>query len=268
MSVQSVTAMCSAVRHVKYCHSDNHIMMSEYILQNSGKPHSVPAYTFSQSVIHIVTFGENEGGILAGIRNFPTNKLAILYYEDEKSKTEEFARSARSTVGISILFMPVSRNNLIPDVIERVAEILENEPRNFTQILMNVSAGDKMLSIAASVAAFVNGITAFSTDDYGSPKLLPIIKLSYNETISDAKTDILLALDEAGGSVQNLEELSKISGYGKPLLSYHMQSGDGSKGLADLGLVEVERGQRGRLGVKLTTLGKLVVTNSTIKLKV
>ena len=41
------------------------------------------------------------------------------------------------------------------------------------------------------------------------------------------------------------------------MLSYHLQGAKDSKGLADLGLLEVEKGDRGKLSAKLTTLGKL-----------
>jgi hypothetical protein len=56
----------------------------------------------------------------------------------------------------------------------------------------------------------------------------------------------------------------KVSGYGKPLLSYHVQGAKDSKGLADLGLVEVEKGNRGKISAKLTTLDKLLVTSNAL----
>ena len=62
---------------------------------------------------------------------------------------------------------------------------------------MNVSCGDKMIGCAALSAAFINGIKAFGTDEKGSPLLMPILKLSYNEIISESKIKILKATDEA-----------------------------------------------------------------------
>jgi hypothetical protein len=59
--------------------------------------------------------------------------------------------------------------------------------------------------------------------------------------------------------------LEELSGYGKPLLSYHVQGGKDSKGLADLGLIEVERGERGKISATLTTLGKLLVTSNALR---
>lgn len=48
------------------------------------------------------------------------------------------------------------------------------------------------------------------------------------------------------------------------MLSYHVQGAKDSKGLADLGLLEVEKGERGKISVKLTTLGKLLIASSAV----
>lgn len=217
--------------------------------------------------IQIATFGEGQDGIVAGIRNFPIHKLALLCYEEDRAKGEEFARRIRSTLGIPVSFLMVSDKNVIRDVLEQVAEVIKNEMSDFEQMLMNVSAGDKMIGCAALSAAFVNGIKAFGMDQEGSPMLLPVLKLSYSEIVSDAKLGILRVIDKAGGQVESLEKLSEISDYGKPLLSYHVQGARESKGLADLGLVEVNRVERGKITVKLTTLGKLLIASSGVAVK-
>lgn len=118
---------------------------------------------------------------------------------------------------------------------------------------------------AALSAAFINGIQAFGMDDtHTVPLLMPVLKLSYNEIVSEAKIKILESINQAGGVIDSLEQLEKISGYGKPLLSYHVQGAKDSKGLADLGLVEVEKGDRGKISARLTTLGKLLVSSNTL----
>ncbi len=66
--------------------------------------------------------------------------------------------------------------------------------------------------------------------------------------------------------MESLEKLSEVSDYGKPFPNYHIQGARESKGLADLGLVEVSRVERGKLTVKLTTLGKLLIaTGVTVR---
>ncbi len=129
--------------------------------------------------------------------------------------------------------------------------------RDFDNILFNVSSGDKLLGCAALSAAFVNGLKAFAIVK-GEPLLLPVLKFSYDQLVSATKPDILKSLQKNGGEVDSLETLREISGYGKPLLSYHIQGAEDSKGLVELGLVEVEKGTRGKSITKITTLGKIL----------
>lgn len=146
----------------------------------------------------------------------------------------------------------------------RVSEILSREGREHQQVLMNVSSGDKFIGCAALSAAFVNGIKTFGMDQAGMPLLMPVLKLSYNEIISEAKLKILKCISDQGGEVASFELLEQASGYGKPLLSYHVMGTKDAKGLVELGLLEVEKGERGRLSSKLTMLGKLLVVNDSI----
>lgn len=147
---------------------------------------------------------------------------------------------------------------------ERVSEILAREGKDYQQLLMNVSCGNKLIGCAALSAAFINGIKTFGMDQAGMPMLMPVLKLSYGEVISDAKLKILKVISDQGGEVASFEQLEQASGYGKPLLSYHVMGTKEAKGLVELGLIEVEKGDRGRISSKLTTLGKLLVVNDSI----
>ena len=217
------------------------------------------------NTIQIATFGaEGQDAIASGIRNFPVHKLALICFESDKEKAHEFLRKIKSIVGLPYSIHLVSRMNVIKDTLERVSEILAGDGKDFSQVLMNVSCGDKLIGCAALSAAFINGIKAFGMDEKGSPLLMPILKLSYTEIISDSKMKILKAIDQAaGGFVESLEQLEVISGYGKPLLSYHIQGARESKGLADLGLLEIEKWERGKISARLTTLGKLLVVRTS-----
>jgi hypothetical protein len=204
-------------------------------------------------------------GIAAGIRNFPIHKLALICYSSDNQKAEEFSRRIRGVIGIPVTITIVNKDNVIRDVLESVGEIIGMEGKNFQQILMNVSCGDKLIGCAALSAAFINGIKAFGMDSAGAPLPVPVLKLSYSEIISEPKLNILKAMERVGGALESLEKLEEASGYGKPLLSYHIMGGKEARGLAELGLVEVEKGDRGKLLTKLTTLGKLlVVSNNNI----
>ena len=217
--------------------------------------------------LQIATFGsDGKDGIALGLRSFPIHKLVMICFDSDKSKAEEFSRRIRSVLGLPITINLVTKENVIRDTMERVNEILNLNAKDFQQVLMNVSSGDKMLGCAALSASFINGIKAFGMDSTGTiPLLMPVLKLSYSEIISEAKIKILRAIDSAGGVIGSLDELEELSGYGKPLLSYHVQGGKDSKGLADLGLIEVEKGERGKISATLTTLGKLLVTSNALR---
>jgi hypothetical protein len=218
------------------------------------------------ATLQIATFGSDmQEGIAAGIRNFPIHKLALICYSSDNQKAEEFSRRIRGVIGIPVTITIVNKDNVIRDVLESVGEIIGMEGKNFQQILMNVSCGDKLIGCAALSAAFINGIKAFGMDSAGAPLPMPVLKLSYSEIISEPKLNILKAMERAGGALESLEKLEEASGYGKPLLRYQIMGGKEARGLAELGLVEVEKGDRGKLLTKLTTLGKLlVVSNNNI----
>jgi hypothetical protein len=216
--------------------------------------------------LQIATFGkDDQDGVALGIRSFPVHKLVLICFDSDKNKADEFSNKIRSVLGISVAITLVTKENVVRDTMERVNEILNLHGSEFRQVLMNVSSGDKLIGCAALSSAFINGIKAFGMDSsHKNPLLMPVLKLSYNEIISDAKIKILKAIDSAGGGIGSLEQLEQLSGYGKPLLSYHVQGGKDSKGLANLGLVDVEKGDRGKISAKLTVLGKLLVSSNAL----
>lgn len=214
--------------------------------------------------LQIATFGPNDNeAIVSGIKSFPVHKLAIICFDYDKSKAEDFSRKIKSALGLPIDLYLVNEENVIRDTLERINEILIHS-KEYNQILVNVSSGDKLLGCAALSSSFVNGIKAYGMDRTKTyPILMPVLKLSYNEIVSEAKIKILKAIDQAGGSLESLEDLEQASGFGKPLLSYHVQGGKDAKGLASLGLLDVERKERGKISVSITVLGKLLLSNST-----
>jgi hypothetical protein len=217
--------------------------------------------------LQISTFGsDGQDGIALGIRSFPVHKLVMICFDSDKNKAEEFSKRISSVLGLPVTINLVTKENVIRDTMERVNEILSINAKEFQQVLMNISSGDKLLGCAALSSAFINGIKAFGMDStHTIPLLMPVLKLSYSEIISVAKIKILKAIDSAGGIIGSLDELEELSGFGKPLLSYHVQGGKDSKGLAGLGLIEVEKGERGKISATLTMLGKLLVTSNALR---
>src|SRR5918994_4408762 len=222
----------------------------------------------NMKTLQIATFGSNDqDGVALGIRSFPVHKLVIICFDSDKKQADEFCNKIRSILGISVTITLVTKENVIRDTMERVNEVLNIHGSEFQQVLLNVSSGDKHIGCAALSSAFINGIKAFGMDyTHKLPLLMPVLKLSYSEIISDAKIKILKAIDSAGGTIESLDQLEQLSGYGRPLLSYHVQGGKDSKGLANLGLVDVEKGDRGKISAKLTVLGKLLVSSNVLSI--
>lgn len=216
--------------------------------------------------LQVATFGsDGQDGIALGIRSFPVHKLVLICFSSDKNRAEDFARKIKSVLDIPTTITVVTKENVIRDTMERVNEILNLHAKEFQQVLLNVSSGDKLIGCAALSAAFINGIQAFGMDEtHTIPLLMPVLKLSYSEIVSEAKIKILKSISDAGGVIESLEQLEQISGYGKPLLSYYVQGARDSKGLADLGLVEVEKGDRGKISASLTTLGRLLVSSNAL----
>lgn len=216
--------------------------------------------------LQIATFGtDGQDAIALGIKNFPVHKLILICFHEDKNKAEEFSRRIKSILGLPITITLVAKENVIIDTMDRINEILQLHINEFEDILMNVSCGDKLLGCAALSTAFIHGVKAFGMNyTHTMPLMMPVLKLSYNEIISDAKKKILSAIDSVGGVVESFDHLEKISGFGKPLLSYHIQGSRDAKGLAELGLVDVEKGDRNKISTRITTLGKLLVNSNSL----
>ncbi len=207
--------------------------------------------------MQIATVGKDTDTVLTGLRNVPAHRLDLLCLTKDQAHVVKFATNLEQTLKIDVEVRTIS-GNIVDSVLEEVAKIAKQYKRHYDDIILNVAGGDKTLTCAGVSAAFFNGLKAFHLMGE-TPVLLPIMKVNYSTVLSDAKKNILQAIRELGGKTNNLGELSEQSGYGKPLLSYHVWGDDESKGLVDFGLVEAERKRRGRLQIKLTTLGRAML---------
>jgi hypothetical protein len=208
-------------------------------------------------VLHIATVGEDITPVLVALRDLPVSKLVLLYTEDVRPALDDL-RSRLSGVLIPVEAKLV-QGDPITQVMKMAGEILQAEGHKYDEVFFNVSSGSKMLSCAGLSSAFVHGIKAIgATKD--NIFHFPVLKFSYTELISEPKFAILRALRDAGGAVESLTDLeTKVDG-DKSLLSYHIRGGRESKGLEELGLVSVDRGEYGKLSIHLTDLGRLVLT--------
>ncbi|MEK6808437.1 MAG: hypothetical protein AABY14_01995, partial [Nanoarchaeota archaeon] len=140
------------------------------------------------------------------------------------------------------------------DMFQKIGEITKLEAGK--NIIINTSTGDRMTTCAATSAAFVNGIKAFSVDN-GMAMLLPVLKFSYYKMLTDRKMGILKILSKPD-CCMSLEELSKKTKMSLPLISYHINGNLKSEGLKDMGLVETME-KKGRIEIKLSTLGRMLI---------
>ncbi len=209
----------------------------------------------AMKILQIATLGDEEDPVYVGIREYPVSKLVLIHEPEKRFRASEVAHK------LGELHIPVERmevENPARDMYEVIAEIVNKEKQRYDDIFINVSSGRKLMTCSAISAAFVNGLKAFHVEG-DTPMMLPVLKFSYSEVISPSKFRILNALDALGGVADSLNQLSESSGVEKSLLSYHLRGGRESKGLEELGLVDIDRGTQGRLLIKLSEMGRLIL---------
>ena len=203
--------------------------------------------------IVVAPMGSNLDALFIGIREFPTEKIYLIVDENKINNAERAKKDLeRFKIPVEIVTF---KGDLWEEIFKNISWIKERE-RN-KNVLVNVATGDRDETCAAISAAFVNGIRAFSVTD-GKPMLLPVLKFSYYKLLTDKKMEILRVLRKFENCCSSLEELSEKTKMSLPLMSYHINGNVKSEGLRKLGLIESEE-KKGRIQVKLTTLGKLLV---------
>lgn len=223
-----------------------------------------------KKIFQIATFGQfHADNILTGLKVYPSQKVALICYNHDNTNAKSFLKSIRSTdKNMEVIVCQISRQNIIENVFEYFGRIVGSgsEINEFQRILVNVSSGDKPLSYAVLSAAYIKGIETFMINSNFSNSLaiIPTPKSYYDKVMTKTNLRILNSIASAGGVVYGLDQLQQISGLRKPLLSYHINGRDNTKGLVDLGLVWVEnkRYENGTIAiVRLTAVGKLFVVN-------
>jgi DNA-binding MarR family transcriptional regulator len=210
--------------------------------------------------LQLAVLGGSEDAVLVGLRNFPAHRLTLICSTDFLNQANQLSGKLKEALKLDVDVVHVKDNTMLA-MLDVVGQIVRKESGNFQDFLINVGSASKHLTSAGVAAAFVHGIRAF--DVIGDqPAVLPVMKFSYTQAVTEPKMRILRAIEATGGDVESLEKLSEISNFGKPLLSYHIRGSEDGDGLESLGLVEVERGKRGRLRVKLTLLGRTLLASS------
>lgn len=204
-----------------------------------------------KSVI-VAPVGDNMDALFIGLREFPTEKV-ILLTPKERMKEAEKAMQDLDRFKIPAKIVEI-KGNIWEEMFRKIAEIREIEKGK--SILINTATGDRSTTCAATSAAFVNGIKAFSVED-GTTMLLPVLKFSYYKMLTDKKMEILKILSKPDCCI-SLEELSKKTKMSLPLISYHINGNLKSEGLKEMGLIETNE-KKGRIEIKLSTLGRMLI---------
>ena len=202
--------------------------------------------------IVIAPVGDNMDALFVGLREFPTERVILITPEDridDANKAKKDLEKFQIPVQIAEI-----KGNIWESMFQKIAEIKAIEKDK--DIIINTATGDRMTTCAATSAAFVNGLKAMSVEGKMA-MMLPVLKFSYYNMLTDKKMDILKLLNKPG-CCASLEELSKKTKMSLPLISYHINGNLKSEGLKDMGLVETTE-SKGRIAVQLSTMGRLLL---------
>lgn len=199
----------------------------------------------------IAPVGDNLDALFIGMKEFPTERVYLITPRENLRKAKKLEKK------LSIFSIPVNiieiEGNLMENMFSSFGQICAQH--NHDDIIVNVSTGDRLSSCSALSAAFANGLKAFGVVNK-KPMLLPIMKLSYYNELTDSKFKILTNLDSKEHTT--LTELSKKTGMSVSLLSYHLNGTLKYKGMLSLRLVEVKEHNKNLL-VRLSQMGSLLL---------
>ena len=202
----------------------------------------------------IAPVGEYIDALFVGLKEVPTERVVLVSNDHYMSKAQDVKRELERKFKIQVQIKNI-KGNIWEEMFKAVAEIKETEKDN--NIFINVSTGDRDTRCAATSAAFVNGLKAFTADG-NNTMLLPVLKFSYYKLLTDRKMEVLKTLYSENGNALTLEELGKKTKMSLPLISYHIHGTLKSDGLNELGLIELDE-NKSRIKVKLSLLGRLLV---------
>ena len=202
--------------------------------------------------IIIAPVGDNINALFVGLKEFPTERIYLLS-PAAYLKTAEKAVKDLEKFGIPTKIIEM-KGEVWEDMFRKIGEISKIEGGK--NLIINTATGDRMTTCAATSAAFVNGIKAFSVEK-GMAMLLPVLKFSYYKLLTDRKMEILKMLSKPDCCL-SLDDLSKRTKMSLPLISYHINGNLKSEGLKEMGLVETEE-IKGRMEIKLSVLGRMLI---------
>lgn len=206
----------------------------------------------AEKYIVVAPVGDHMDALFIGMREYPTERVILI------SPKHLISDANKAKVDLDKFKIPVKivtiTGHIWEETFKTVCEIARTEKDH--EIMINVATGDKDTRCAVTSGAFVNGLKAF--DVIGEKTiLLPVLKFSYYNLLTDKKMDILKIIYN-NNSMIPMDELSKKTKMSLPLISYHINGNLKSEGLVEMNLVESKE-NRGRVDLYLTSLGKLLI---------
>jgi len=213
-------------------------------------------------VLHIIPASKQYADVVMfGVNLIPIHGLAVISREEDLLLAKAQADLVSSLLGLKVTVKTVKKADAI-SFAKSLSELI-SELSEFDELVMNLGAADKELSVSAVVVATVLGIKTFNVEN-GDVSFLPTMGVPLLSIISDEKVVIVETLYDLGGKVSKLETLAKKMGISRALLSYHINGSARTPGLVQLGLVGIKRKGRSSI-VELTDVGKIFALASKIK---
>lgn len=204
-----------------------------------------------KSIYLVAPFGEDLETISIIAKELSLQKIIIISDKNDLGNAEQFAAKVRSQ------HMPVEIATISGYSLEELFKIFKSFSEiNDKEIIVNAASGNKMVSCLSLSAAFVYGLKAVGVHN-GKMMLLPVMKFSYSNMLSDQKLKILKLIHEKD-CCDSLEELSDKMNLSFPLVSYHINGSPKSEGLENMGLVEIHKHGKTK-SIGLTTLGRMLM---------
>ncbi len=118
--------------------------------------------TLERKSIHIVPMGLEVDRVLGGLKEFPTNRAIFLYGKDEGTGIERRARRngerIRQMVSATIDVSEMEVNLFdFQECTEVLRELFSEHSSQGSEVYVNISTGNRIVSSAALLAAFMTG---------------------------------------------------------------------------------------------------------------
>jgi hypothetical protein len=199
----------------------------------------------------IAPVGDNTKALFIGMKQFPTEKVILITPISKLKEATDISKKLEEFT-IETEIVEISENVLeeMFKAFGRLCSLYDND-----ELIVNVATGDRMSTCAALSASYANGLKAFGIME-DKPMILPIMKLSYYNELSDNKLKILKHMDQ--NTCTPLKQLSDNLKMSISLLSYHINGNYKHKGLKEFRLVDVVEDDKS-MCVKLSEMGNLLL---------